>query len=88
MTLQSFALYGVMSTLGVALLLVMIRLIKGPTLPDRVVALDIISVLGIGFVATYCVGTGRSAYLDVGIVLGLLVFLGTVAFARYLERRV
>ncbi len=69
------------------MLLTLIRLFRGPSVPDRVVALDLCSALTVGFIATYCVYTGKSVFLDNAVVLALISFLGTVAFARYLERR-
>ncbi len=65
-----------------------IRLLRGPYLPDRVVALDLISVMAIGFIVVYAVRFNQQNFLDVAIILALITFLGTVAFAYYLERRV
>lgn len=65
-----------------------IRLIRGPYLPDRVVALDLISVIAMGFIIVYAVRFNQVNFLDVAIILALITFLGTVAFAYYLERRV
>lgn len=75
-----------MGVLGFGLVLTVARLIKGPTVPDRVVALDLIAILIVGLLGNYCVWTGRAEFLDLGIAFGLVVFLGTVAFARYLEK--
>ncbi len=72
--------------LALALLLVSWRLWRGPDLPDRVVALDLIAVLVIGIIAAHAVLTGFAIYLNAASVLALIVFLGTVAFARYLEK--
>lgn len=76
-----------LAMLSVALLLAFIRLARGPTLPDRVVALDLISILTAGSAAVYAVAAEQPVYLDVALVLALISFLGTVAFARYLERQ-
>jgi multicomponent Na+:H+ antiporter subunit F len=73
--------------LGVALLLALARLVRGPSLPDRVVALDLIAALTVGIICTYAIGTNQQVFLDVAIVLALIAFLGTVAFAQYVERR-
>lgn len=73
--------------IGTSLLLIFIRLALGPTIEDRIVALDLLAANGIGFVAVYAVRYESTAILDVGIILALLAFLGTVAFAYYLERR-
>jgi multicomponent Na+:H+ antiporter subunit F len=77
----------VFAILIVALFISFIRLAKGPSLPDRVVALDVITVIVAGILAVDTIDTGRAVFLDAAIVLALISFLGTVAFARYLERR-
>jgi len=74
--------------LSVALLLAFVRLVRGPSLPDRVVALDLISILGAGVTAVYAIVTEQAVFLDVAIILALIAFLGTVAFARYIEKQV
>ena len=65
----------------------LLRLMRGPSLPDRVVALEYISVLTVAFVAVYAIETEHPSFLDVAVALALALFLATVAFARYLERR-
>jgi multicomponent Na+:H+ antiporter subunit F len=65
-----------------------VRLAIGPSLPDRVVALDMMTVLIAAFCGLYAMLTGEEAFLDVAIVLALIGFLATVAFARFAERRV
>ncbi|MBE0643394.1 MAG: hypothetical protein IH600_04890 [Bacteroidetes bacterium] len=72
--------------LMLALLLVSWRLWKGPDLPDRVVALDLMAVIVIGIITAHAVLTDDAVYLNVAGVLALIVFLGTTAFARYLEK--
>jgi multicomponent Na+:H+ antiporter subunit F len=69
------------------LIFAFIRLLKGPSLPSRVIALDMMSVLGIGIIVIYAVLTDQPVFIDVAGVLALVSFLGTVAFAEYVERR-
>jgi multicomponent Na+:H+ antiporter subunit F len=76
-----------LAILGVALLLAFLRLVRGPTLPDRVVALDLIAILAVAIITLYAIATNEPILLDTAIVLALIGFLGTVAFARYIERR-
>jgi len=66
--------------------LTVFRLLRGPTLADRVVALDMLALLGIGFIGVFSIATGEYAFLDVAIALALVGFLATVAFARYVYR--
>ena len=64
-----------------------LRLVKGPALPDRVVALDLITTLTVAAIVVYAIATDQKALLDATLVVALVAFLATVAFARYLERR-
>lgn len=72
---------------GVAILLTCVRLLRGPTLPDRVVAVDQLGFFAVGAIALYAVLTGQPVLLSVGIVMALILFLGTTAFAMFIERR-
>ena len=76
-----------LTMLSIALLLAFVRLARGPSLPDRVVALDLVSILAAAIAATYAVAAAQAVFLDVAIVVALISFLGTVAFARYIERQ-
>ena len=75
-----------LATLGVALLVAFIRLVKGPTLPDRIVAMDLIGVLVVGVIVVLAGSSGVRATLDAAIVIALVGFLSTVAYATYVER--
>jgi multicomponent Na+:H+ antiporter subunit F len=68
--------------------LALVRLLRGPTSADRVVALDLMSALAAGAAGLQTLATGSDAFLRVATILALLGFLGTVALATYLERRV
>ena len=72
--------------LSLALLLAFLRLAMGPSVADRVVALDLIGVLSVGIIILYSVATGLPVFLDAAITLALVSFAGTIAFARYIER--
>lgn len=73
--------------LALALLLSLARIIIGPTLSDRVLALDLLTVVAMGFIGAIAVRTGLTLYLDIAIALALLGFLATVALARYILLR-
>ena len=68
-------------------LLTVFKVIHGPTLPDRVLALDMLVAVAIGFIAVLGIKTGYTLYLDIAIALGLVGFLATVAFARFILAR-
>jgi multicomponent Na+:H+ antiporter subunit F len=91
MTLSGFvstASYISLCMMGLAIVLAAVRLIRGPSLPDRVIALDLISILVAGATAIYAIDSGQAVFLDVATILALIAFLGTVAFARYIEKQV
>lgn len=71
-----------------ALMLALIRLIRGPSLPDRVVALDLMGTLTVGIIAVYDILSERTVFIDVAIVMALTIFIGTLAFARYIEKSI
>jgi multicomponent Na+:H+ antiporter subunit F len=75
-----------LGAIGVALLLAVVRIVKGPTLPDRIVAMDMVGVLVVGLIVVLAAWTGVQATLDAAIVIALIGFLGTVAYATYVER--
>ncbi len=77
----------VFAMLTAALLCAFVRLARGPSLPDRVVALDLLAVVAVGMITVYAIDLGQRVFLDAAIVVALIAFLGTVAFARYVERR-
>ena len=66
--------------------LAFVRLVLGPSLPDRVVALDTMTVLIVAFCGLFTLQSGVAAFLDVAVVLALVGFLATVALARFVER--
>jgi multicomponent Na+:H+ antiporter subunit F len=72
--------------LAVAGILTFARLVRGPTLPDRVVAIDLFGVLIVCLLVVIAAHTGEASFLDAAIVLALVSFVGTVAYARYVER--
>jgi len=69
-----------------ALLLPLLRMIKGPTPADRAVALDVMTIISISLIALIAAMAGRAIYLDVALVYALISFLGVIAVARYIER--
>jgi multicomponent Na+:H+ antiporter subunit F len=75
-----------LGALGLALVLAFIRLARGPFLPDRVVALEVIAMLAVGIILTYAIESDQRVFMDVAIVMALITFLGTIAFARYMEK--
>lgn len=73
--------------LAVAALLAVVRLVLGPSVPDRVVALDNLLLVVVAGIAVGAAATGRSDFLGVLVAVSLLGFVGTVTVGRYVERR-
>ncbi|KQO79674.1 cation:proton antiporter [Rhizobium sp. Leaf262] len=73
--------------LSAAFLATVYRVVIGPTLPDRVIALDMLVGIAIGFLAVIAIRTGFDLYVDIAIALCLVGFLATVAFARFILSR-
>ena len=92
MKLSDTVFYGwivnaIFAALVAALLLTFYRLVRGPTMPDRVIALDLAATIVVAFAALYSIATNQPVMLDVAIGIALISFLGTIAFAKYIERR-
>ena len=87
MSFMEFSIYFSLIAVTASLALIFVRFVIGPTFEDRVIAVDIISVVGAGFIAIFALVTSEEVFIDVAVILGLLSFLGTVAFAYYLEQR-
>jgi multicomponent Na+:H+ antiporter subunit F len=86
MTLFQFTLHAAIAVLSLCLVLVAIRFSIGPTLPDRITAFDLFVADFIGIIAIYTVLTGHQDFIDVGIILSLFGFLGSISFAYYLMK--
>ncbi len=87
MTLSQYIDFVILPILLVSLVLVFIRLYKGPQVVDRVIALDLLITIGIGIITVYCISTQQFTFLDVALILALIAFLGTIAYSYYLERK-
>lgn len=76
-----------LAALAAGMLVTMVRLVKGPTLTDRVIALDVIASLGVAMLGVLAIRFDQSTLLQPAVVLALVAFLGTMAFAHYIEKR-
>jgi multicomponent Na+:H+ antiporter subunit F len=83
-TVAAVAAYALISAGALAAL---VRLVKGPSLADRVVATDFLLVMLACAVGVYTAQTGEGYFLELMVVVGVLGFLGTVTVARFIERR-
>lgn len=75
-----------LSLIALAILGCMFRLLRGPSTADRIAALDTIGISILSMIAILCMLLRTEAYLDIILLIGILTFIGTAAFARYIER--
>ena len=75
-----------MLLLMLAMFITLYRFLKGPTLSDRVVAFDVMSIMGVALLVLLAVHFHRSLYLDIALVFGLIGFLGSTLFGRFIEK--
>lgn len=87
MTLQDYLYYFILPILVISMLLVFYRFLKGPDMPDRIVAVDLLITIAIGIIAIYSIVSNRAPFLDIAMILALIAFLSTVAFSYYLEKK-
>lgn len=80
-------LISAISILGLGLLLVIIRFVKGPSLPDRVTAFDLFTALMIAIIAIFAMLWENNVFLDVAVIISLIAFLGAMSFSFYLNNR-
>ncbi|NBB78669.1 MAG: hypothetical protein GVY36_04390 [Verrucomicrobia bacterium] len=73
----------VLGILGLALLFAVMRLLRGPSVPDRILALDVLSMIAIGILGLYAHASGDPATLDVAIGIAVIAFLATAGLAHY-----
>lgn len=80
-------LYNISAVIAlIAIVLAGWRMLKGPNVADRVVALDVMTIISISLIVYVALLAQRIIYLDVAMVYALISFIGVVAIARYLER--
>lgn len=83
----AFAEYTALVLFSLSFLVSIYRVIVGPTLPDRIIGLDMLVIVAVGFIAVIGIRTSFTLYVDVAIALALVGFLATVAFARFVLSR-
>ena len=87
MSVFDYLYFVILPVLAISVLIIFVRFLKGPTLSDRVVSLDLLITTGVGIIAVYSIVTDQPTFLDIALILALIAFLSTVAFSYYLEKR-
>lgn len=73
---------------AIAIAIALLRIILGPSMPDRVLALDVIGVNLISAIAVVSILLKTTAFLEAILILGILSFIGTIAYSKFIERGV
>ena len=81
------AVLGAMSVVGVSMLMALWRLLRGPTVPDRILALDTLSVTAIAQLVLFGMYLGTAVYFEAALIIAMLGFVSTVVLCKYVLRR-
>ncbi len=86
MNYTGIIVYFILPVLIFSMLLIFIRLFKGPSLIDKVLALDLLVIVGIGSISAYGILYNKPAIVNIALILAILAFLSTIAFTYYYEK--
>ena len=86
MTVETYLMYVIVPIICLSLLIIVARFLKGPHVADRVVALDLLINSGVGLIGVFCLINEDPMFLDTAMILALIAFLSTIAFAYYLDK--
>lgn len=87
MTLTEHFNYIIFPILTLAVCFALVRLLKGPEIVDRVMALDLVITIGIAAITAFSITSSQAVFLDVAMILALIAFLGTIAFSYYIHKK-
>ncbi len=85
--LVAFATVAAMHVVGLAMLLALYRLLRGPSVPDRILALDTLYVCAIALLVLFGMHLGTAVYFEAALIIAMLGFVGTVVLSKYVLRR-
>lgn len=86
-TIPDIVLYIAFAFLMVSMILTLIRLLKGPSVNDRIAAMDLISSIIMGIILVYALLIQNAIYFDVPVIISLISFIGTIAVSTYLKQK-
>lgn len=87
MNLHDFIYFIILPILMLSVALVFFRFLRGPSIGDRVISLDLLITIGIAVIAAYSMISDQPTFLDIALILALISFLGTIAYSYYLEKK-
>jgi len=82
----TFAINVAFAAIGISLVLCLIRLIRGPGAPDRILALDTLYINAVALLIVLGISSGSTIFFEAALLIALMGFVGTVALARYVAR--
>jgi multicomponent K+:H+ antiporter subunit F len=82
----TFAINVAFAAIGISLVLCLIRLIRGPGAPDRILALDTLYINAVALLIVLGISSGSTIFFEAALLIALMGFVGTVALARYIAR--
>ena len=85
--MMNTVIYIAFGFLLLALAVTLFRLIKGPTTGDRIIALDLVGFITMGFVLVYSVLINKAIYFDIPVIISMVSFIGTIAVSTYLKEK-
>jgi multicomponent Na+:H+ antiporter subunit F len=85
--MENYIMYFILPILSFSMIMILVRLIKGPSLIDKVIALDLLVIVGIAGISAYAILYSKSVIVDISLILALIAFLSTAAFAWYYEKK-
>jgi multicomponent Na+:H+ antiporter subunit F len=86
-TVPDIVLYIAFAFLMTAMIITLIRLFKGPSVNDRIAAMDLIASIIMGVILVYSVLINNAMYFDVPVIISLISFIGTIAVSTYLKQK-
>jgi len=86
-TVPDIVLYIAFTFLMMAMIITLVRLLKGPSINDRIAAMDLISSIIMGIILVYAVLIQNAIYFDVPLIISLISFIGTIAVSTYLKQK-
>ncbi|MDQ0339579.1 multicomponent Na+:H+ antiporter subunit F [Caldalkalibacillus uzonensis] len=84
----AYLLMTALMIIAASILISLYRVIRGPSMPDRIIAVDTIGINIIGMVAIISMMLETQAFLEIILLIGILAFIGTISYAKFLERGV
>lgn len=87
MSFENYFYWVIIPLLGISVVLVFIRFLMGPSMADRVIALDMLFIISICVIGVFSIVFNQSTFLDIGMLFALIAFFSTTVYAYYIEQK-